>query len=110
MRFGDWIQDPRNYDCKMKAGASEIEYAEIFDPIEIYGKALVSSGFREESIDGQKAYYCGEKDYSVVIRQEGDSWFLRIIGKYIYQGAINFIHELQHALLDCHIDIQVKLR
>ena len=71
------------------------------DPIPLTPEILEKNGFIEES----RACYSNPLQYRVLI----DGLWIDIMGENYFEGKLEYIHQLQHALRLCGIEKEIEL-
>lgn len=103
LRIGDWVLHSGNYNQLMRVTLSSLEYAGFYNPVPLTAEWL-GGFFRHE--DGSYSYSKGPE--YVVIRQHPSGWEVSMF-KYTndFTARIHDVHELQHLLADCKINLNI---
>lgn len=137
LMIGDWVQVShvdkigKIYRIDAANGIGN-EYAAVIDgdfdcadlrPISLTPEILEKNGFKKENggkimgfniADSYKLVYQGRTNFDkfwINIQDFGESkkWYIKINGHFDISGYINDVHELQHALKLCGINIEIEL-
>ena len=97
--IGDWVRCGKRY-MKVTQLAEDMDCDDI-DPIPITPEILEKNGFVKESREnhGNNLKYC-------ILT---DGLWIDISGENFFEGKLEYVHQLQHALRLCGIEIEIVL-
>ena len=97
--IGDWVRCGKRY-MKVTQLAEDMDCDDI-DPIPITPEILEKNGFVKESREnhGNNLQYC-------ILT---DGLWIDISGENFFEGKLEYVHQLQHALRLCGIEIEIVL-
>ncbi len=106
---GDWVLDGTQIaqitsitcDGVIETTANEFSNIEVIAPVPLTAEILEKNGFE---FDGDDIYKLG--DYHLVIEYRGGLFFGWV---FCCRKQLNYVHELQHAMKLCGIDINIEL-
>lgn len=111
LRCGDWVKDPQNHDYVLEADENVIKCANMFAPVELTERFFEINGFKNVTLKGEDVSFRIEDEIAVTVRKEDGKWRIEILtGSSKYNAKLLFVHELQHALLDCFVDWKIIAR
>ena len=110
LRIGDYVKDPNNYGYVCRVGIDELRYAEIFQPAPLYEEFFTKNGIMPEGIMGETAYFLNTGPILINARKKGETWLVTVrnmADNRKFDGEIRHIHEFQHILDDCHVNLRL---
>ena len=110
LMIGDWVMNTHNQKpeqvCEILERMVMLDYNDLYEydeiePISLTSEILEKNGFVVESRDchGKPLQYC----------ELVDGLWIDISGENFFEGKLEYVHQLQHALRLCGIEKEIEL-